>query len=359
MYFIIVGQHKDIIQEALSYLHPTNLMRYSHDIITFDTSYPERLATAWFVIKRGVVCDTKDLSDLTSAYSLLGTVNKDVGMMLKKQLPHIKRYKLVEFIHTDFEVKTEGVEIMNIDGKKRGVVQWYQNIPLYETIDFDKPVGGMTIGMMPSKLAHTLINIGVWEYEKTQLKSSTLATQSSQPLTIRDPFCGFGTTNLLANHLWYNTIASDIKVTSCKQNMKRRETQDLSQDAKVLVVKQDVTEPLSSPLFRYADIIVSEWWLGHIITNATRPKEAENSSIAVEKLYKSFFDNLTAFLTQKERSLTLVMTIPVWIKHNHNFSVSESIKAHAISLWREARLVKEPYSRDKQLVGRQVLIANK
>ena len=41
------------------------------------------------------------------------------------------------------------------------MVTGYQNINLYEEIDFEKPVNSMQIGMMPSKLAHTMINIGL------------------------------------------------------------------------------------------------------------------------------------------------------------------------------------------------------
>lgn len=121
-------------------------------------------------------------------------------------------------------------------------------------------------------------------------------------------------------------------MTSIKQNRKRRLTLPLSNsDSKSTILKQDVTQAFS-PLFHHADVIVSEGWLGHIITNATRPKEAENSSIAVEKLYKEFLSNLTELKTQNSKPLTLVITIPVWLKHNHNFSVSESIAQHAREL---------------------------
>jgi tRNA G10 N-methylase Trm11 len=59
-------------------------------------------------------------------------------------------------------------------------VEKYQNISLYETIDFGKPSSGMTIGMMPAKLAHILVNIGVAQSYK-----------KAEEITVRDPFCGF------------------------------------------------------------------------------------------------------------------------------------------------------------------------
>ena len=44
-----------------------------------------------------------------------------------------------------------------------------------------------------------------------------------------------------------------------KQNSKRRSTQAFSQqEAKELILKQDVLEEFESPLFRHADIMVSE-----------------------------------------------------------------------------------------------------
>ena len=112
----------------------------------------------------------------------------------------------------------------------------------------------MTVGMMPSKLAHQLINIAVAEYEDNIDSKDNIQTR----LTIRDPFCGFGTTNFLANHLKYNTIASDLNVTSIKQNMKWRKQLSLSDTAsKVKIEKQDITQKLS-PAFSHTNIIVSE-----------------------------------------------------------------------------------------------------
>lgn len=378
MFFCIIGDnHQDIIHAALEYLHPERLTQVKHNIVVFDTQYPERLSYCGAIIKRWTIIKTPELLTQTQDCSLLGVATKELWSLLKKQLPHIKRYKIIDLIHSDLEVKKEGKELINIDGQRRGIVQGYQNIDLYETIDFGKPVWGMTIGMMPSKLAHQLINIGVAEYEK--LKSwkakepdHQFTNSPTSQLTIRDPFCGFGTTNFLVNHLWYNTIASDLNATSIKQNWKRRNALPLcSLTPKSVILKQDVTERFS-PVFHHADIIVSEGRLGHIITNATWPKEAENSSIAVEKLYKSFLSNLTDLIKSqipnpaKDRASspnrqitkTLVITIPVWIKHNHNFSVSDGIAQHARELGRDITLLPEPYSRKWQLVWRQVMIGS-
>lgn len=67
----------------------------------------------------------------------------------------------------------------------------YQQISLYEAIDYDKPLKGMNVGMMPSKLAHVLINIALSQHTDNPIEKPV----------IYDPFCGFGTTNRLANAL--------------------------------------------------------------------------------------------------------------------------------------------------------------
>ena len=69
-------------------------------------------------------------------------------------------------MHTDLEVKMKGIELVRIGGKW-ALVLGYQNIRLYEVIDFEKPGRSMQMGMMPAKLTHTLLNIGL-SYLKEQ-----------------------------------------------------------------------------------------------------------------------------------------------------------------------------------------------
>jgi len=65
----------------------------------------------------------------------------------------------VDIFHTDREIKNKGKEIINLENGLYGIVEQYQNIELYEAIDFGKPGRSMNMGMMPAKLAHIMINI--------------------------------------------------------------------------------------------------------------------------------------------------------------------------------------------------------
>ncbi len=104
----------------------------------------------------------------------------------------------------------------------------------------------MQIGMMPSKLAHMMINIGLTQVDK---KDST----------IYDPFVGLGTTALLANHFGYDCIASDIDVTAAKRNVAWWNEGSLAnKERRITLFKHDIFEPLKKPFLKEADLIISE-----------------------------------------------------------------------------------------------------
>ena len=135
-----------------------------------------------------------------------------------KKMETSQRYSL-EWSRTQKSMRRE---LLEIDGKYC-VVLGYQDIEHYEQIDFGKASSGMEIGMMPSKLAQMMVNIGMVESNKKQVTSNQQPTTDNwQPATIYDPFCWFGTTGFVVNWLGHHFIGSDINITPCKENVKRR-----------------------------------------------------------------------------------------------------------------------------------------
>jgi hypothetical protein len=63
--------------------------------------------------------------------------------MKKKFL--LKRFKKVDLLHTDKEVKEKGIELITLPSMQGycGIVEGYQNIQLYEIVDFEKPARSM------------------------------------------------------------------------------------------------------------------------------------------------------------------------------------------------------------------------
>ena len=97
---------------------------------------------------------------------------------------------------------------------------------------------------------------------------------------IYDPFCGLGTTVLMANALGYHAIGSDIQPEHAIKNINRRKKQrhcedERSEDAAIQVkskktkedittskntyiFQHDVTKPFTEPKLHNAPLIVTE-----------------------------------------------------------------------------------------------------
>lgn len=209
MYFAILGKNRELSIKELAYAQVQNLRpAQNQKIVLFDTTDEAKLATVAGIIKRGKILEA-NLEALFSANPdrrILGVTDKNQGINLKKQYG-LKRFKQVDLFHTDLEVKKKGIELVRI-GNQRGQVLGYQQIRLYEIVDFEKPGRSMQMGMMPAKLTHSLLNIGLSLIEERS------------PM-IYDPFTGSGTTGFLANYFGFDFCGSDLKLTFAEQNKPR------------------------------------------------------------------------------------------------------------------------------------------
>jgi len=239
------------------------------------------------------------------------------------------------------EIKEKWVEIFNIDKQNIWIVQWYQNISLYENIDFEKPVSGMQIGMMPSKLAHIMINIWLSNIEQ------------KENITIYDPFVGFGTTGFLANYLGYDFIWSDINITPFKQNLKRWKESSFLQNNRLIDFKRDINTPFQKSFLKNVNLIVTEWWLGPLITHKTRLHQQQQNFIKILDIYKNFIQNVNDFYDQ----ITCVFTVPVYF--GKDFYAVDYLKnfCHRFNL--DCQVLDEIYMRTWQTVGRAIFVVTK
>lgn len=243
MYGAVLGKHKHISLKELELVQPTNIT-ISQNIVLFDTKKPELLSKLAGIIKWGKCITKKDITPV----DIIGTNERDFGKEVKKE-GLTRRFKEVDPTKTDLEVKEKGKEYLVIE-ENIIAIEGYQDISLYEAIDFEKPVNSMKIGMMPAKLTHMMINMGMSQ------------CHDDDDITVYDPFVGLGTTAFLVNYLGYDCIASDIDVTAMKQNTQRWQEQDLAQKEKrITVFKHDIFEPLKKPFLQHVNLIVTEGWL--------------------------------------------------------------------------------------------------
>lgn len=343
MYFAISGQNQAIAEKELS-ANGFQFERIKKNIALLEKD-PQNIKRG-SIIKAGRLINIEDIKKT----DIIGTNNKDLWKFLKKT-GTTRRFKMVELDHQDKEVREHGKEIIIFEkifneNKEVAEVTYYQDIPVFETVDFEKPASGMNVGMMPAKLCLSLINIA------TGLKKQSNIKQDDNVLTIYDPFVWFWTTSWLTNHLGYNTIASDISITAMKQNIKRRKWHKFSTEKPITVFKHDVKEPFQKSFLKNVDCIVSEWWLWPIQKKVKPEHEAKEIQERVLDVYKGFFRNAKNFFNP---GTVIVCTIPFYLRQETNIIFTQ-LERLCYELEISIESVEEIYKRNKQFVWRQIVI---
>lgn len=348
MYFAILGKNQDISLEELELIKPQDISWINQYMITFHTQHEALFPTLWGITKRGKVVTEEELPKYLEEKKIVWVEDKKLWLKCKKEY-NVRRFKIIELQKTDLEIKKKWGEIFKLPQTHKtntnnkatyGIVLWYQNIPLYETIDFEKPSRSMQMGMMPAKFTHILINLGI-------LNSNTHAT-------IYDPFAGSWTTGMLTNFLWYNFIGSDIEAKHLSKNLPRRKTTNFyNPDTSLEFFQHDIKQEIPSNIIPENTIIVTEWRLWPIINKHADNKDIETAELEVIQLYRAFLATATK-LKEKWKLKAIVTTIPHYFRHENN--TGQELFAYGQRLWRKCNYIDEIYARPKQRVWRKILI---
>lgn len=360
MYFAVLGRHPQLSLAEFA-LVQTNSLRRQGTVLFFESDLASDvlrwiLAKLGGIVKRWVVTSSwsDEMKQFLAGVSLAGVSDQKLGMELKKMYG-IKRFKIVDQISSDLEVKQEGKECLDLGGWNIGLVWWRQDIAHFEQIDFWKPASGMEVGMMPAKLAQMLVNIGrVWITDRKlkEIEGSWKKSNETKEMlfTIYDPFCGFGTTGFVANRVGCNFIWSDLVIAWAKENGKRWK-EKTSTDVLFTVFKHDVTEPFDHPVLQKVDAVVSEWRLWPVVSWKTRESELLVHAEKIKEVYSSFLTNIHAALPR----IPIVITVPHYSRLPD--AIFPDIVRHAVMLWYEVKDL-GVYSRKWQEVCRQVVVLN-
>jgi len=359
MYFAILWKNPEISMTELQLVQAKEISYPKKGIVIFDTKYKELLPQLGWIIKAGTVVKEKDLQELLADVKIIWIQNEANGKHLKRTVG-IRRYKLVDIFHTDREIKNKGKEIINLENGLYGIVEHYQDIELYEAIDFGKPGRSMQMGMMPAKLTHIMINIWL----KNIIENWKLKIENC---IIYDPFVGSWTTWLLANHLWYDFMGSDIKTKYFEQNIDRWKTTNFyTPDKELRVFTHDILAPRAWPqpkdIFgdKIPNLIVTEWWLWPIIRTGISKEDMQEAQKEVIKMYEGFIIQIhNLFFSQPEKPI-MIFTIPIYPENNYietelidlitTLNNTKTLKQRSISS------ISEIYQRENQNIGRKIMI---
>ncbi len=234
-----------------------------------------------------------------------------------------------------------------------------QNVKRYTARDMEKPVRDTSVGLLPPKLAQTLLNFGHF------LVSEQKKDAHKKQLSIFDPFCGTGVILLEALLCGMSVFASDVSEKAVKgatTNIEwlRKAYKIFKKDAESSVWKQNACTAFAfdTP----PDMIVSEGTLGPALKERPTVRDAELLRKDADELTAAFLQNTAKTL----KGVPIVLTLPVWYAQKRMIWLQNVWKAIDACGYTavlppsiEPSMEDRPsllYRRPEQFVGREIVL---
>lgn len=244
----------------------------------------------------------------------------------------------------------KGIDLTIIRGKSLYLAKsiTIQNIDAYSARDFDKPFRDARMGMLPPKLAQTMINF------------------APEAKFIFDPFCGSGTILLEALLQGKQAIGSDIDYTAIDGTKKNIEWLKENFPKALKAVHGEKAESITAEAFqsdagdlteesipKEVDTIVTEGYLGLPASRIIPPEERAKRFDEISLLHSSWLKNF-------KRPLTIVLSLPAFATGNskHDFfpDPKEFFSHLGYKIMNKEILV---YDREDQYIAREIVILKK
>ncbi len=173
-----------------------------------------------------------------------------------------------------------------------GVTNWQQDIQSYTKRDRERPARDARVGMLPPKLAQSMLNL------------ANVTPESH----VHDPFCGTGvilTEALLKGANISGSDASPDMIRAAQENVGWMQDQ-INEQKKPIEIFQADAQTVQLP--SQTTHIVSEGYLGNPDLQDVTEKRLQQEANNLLPLYRSFFANISRF----PEPLTIVFALPVW-----------------------------------------------
>lgn len=229
-----------------------------------------------------------------------------------------------------------------------------QDIDAYTLRDRGRPKRDARVGMLPPKLAQTIINIAAAQ------KSTSSFDESSKPTSrVLDPFCGTGVVLQEAALMGYQVYGTDIDermIRYSRDNLNWLiETHKLRFDW--YLHEGDATDTnWQQPI----DIVACEGYLGRPFTSAPSSEILHSTINDCDTILKKFLKNLA---NQTKKDDRMCIAVPAWfvgnkIHHLKTLDQLADLGYNRISFVHsnDKDLI---YHRDGQIVGRELLVISR
>ena len=256
------------------------------------------------------------------------------------------------------------------DGQRTLIAQTIkvQDIEAYARRDQNRPYRDAKVGMLPPKLAQTIINLSVGLLPEEAAQSvcdippdQPIPKQHYQNTLILDPFCGSGVILQEAAIMGYDVMGTDIDqrmVDYAAKNidwLKSLKSTPVNSEVSIDTKLADAT---SYNWERTPTNIATETYLGKPLPSLPQPKDLEPVMAECNQIINDFLTNLAKQINTGAR---ICMAVPAWQQKNKSFihlPVLDSIGVigyNRVSFEhvRDDQLI---YYRPGQVVARELLV---
>lgn len=292
---------------------------------------------------------------------LIKKVLQDQAQSVRAVLPQFPHQVLSSVQVNENQLLQKGAEIVVICGNQRifvGKTLVVQNYENYGRRDYQRPARDEKVGMVPPKVAQTMINL-----------SGPL-----KPLEyILDPFCGSGTILQEAILMGYRAIGSDIEqkmIENSEKNLEWFRNRYHVAPGRYKLFKSHAAEiSLQLPKYKVA-AIVTEGTLGPIYGKLPKKSDMQTNFKNLAKLYDQVFKEFKKFIAGGTK---IVFSLPAYRLNNTDYEfmanldfISENgytiLDPLPVQLTAKYRFLKVTsrksiiYDRREQVVAREIFV---
>ncbi|MEJ0021113.1 MAG: DNA methyltransferase [Candidatus Doudnabacteria bacterium] len=231
---------------------------------------------------------------------LIKKILQDQAQSVRAVLPQFPSQALSSVQVTENQLLQKGAEVVVISGNQRifvGKTLVVQNYEDYGRRDYQRPARDEKVGMIPPKVAQTMINLA----------------GPLKPLEfILDPFAGSGTILQEAILMGYRAIGSDIEQKMIENSEKNlewfRNRYDVAPNRYKLFKANAAEISIQIPKQKVA-AVVTEGTLGPIYGKLPKKTEMQSNFKALSKLYDQVFKEFKKFLAEGSK---VVICLPAY-----------------------------------------------
>lgn len=207
-----------------------------------------------------------------------------------------------------------------------------QDIEAYAKRDQNRPARDAKVGMLPPKLAQTLVNLATGKVEETRDK---------RPETrILDPFCGTGVLLQEALLMGFSAYGTDIEPRMIEYSQKNLEWLKTSHEVNESMFVLEVGDATIHQWSSSFDAVACETYLGKPLSSLPPRQVLDKIMAECEEIHEKFLRNIGSQLKPGTR---LCLAVPAW---NIKPQIS-NIKSQYLHLKTLAKLDELGYTRKK------------